>query len=94
MSTAEYSELLVGVLIQLRVIAEQGGMANKKQLARVYSDTCWICWTIQDSDNEFHPSYQQWGASLEDQILVIAAMLEREPPEWLMCQPPPEFMGH
>jgi len=93
MTTAEYSELLLDVLTQLRLFREQK-TASRRQVSRLYADLCQVCWMIQDTSTEIHGCYQQLGSALEDQVLELAAMLEREPPEWLLGLPPTEFMTY
>ena len=60
----------------------------KQQVASVYSGLCLMAWKMQELEEsepaEFRTHFSEFTVKLEDLVLLYAARLEREPPEWVL----------
>jgi len=60
----------------------------KQKVASVYSGLCLMAWKMQELEEsepaEFSRHFSDFTVKLEDLVLLYAARLKREPPDWVL----------
>ena len=71
--------------VETTFIANQDWSLIQKQVASVYSGLCLMAWNVQEQEAKGNPDFSgSFAAKLEDLVLLYAARLKREPPEWII----------